>query len=129
VSGTVTQPIKFVVVGASGFVVNLSTFAAIFGLGVSYVTASVVAFVASSALMYLGNRYFTFRLGRDGFWSAYVRSSLVAAAVAALNTALLTSLVEGAGVDARVGQALSLTALTPIAFALNKRWTFRVRTG
>jgi putative flippase GtrA len=128
-SGTVTQPIKFVVVGASGFVVNLSAFAAIFGLGVGYVTASVAAFAASSALMYLGNRYFTFRLGRDGFWSAYVRSSLAAAAVAALNTALLTSLVERAGVDPRVGQALSLTALTPIAFALNKRWTFQVRTG
>jgi putative flippase GtrA len=126
---TLAQPIKFAAVGAGGFVINLTAFAAVFGLGVAYGAASVVAFLASSALMYVGNRYFTFRFRRDGFWPAYVRSLLVAGVVAALNTALLASLVEGAGVDPRVGQALSLSALTPVAFALTKRWTFQMCTA
>jgi putative flippase GtrA len=127
-SSSVTQPVKFVLVGACGYAVNLVAFAALFTLGVAYVAASLVAYFGSNALMYLGNRYFTFRLGNGGFWPAYLRYLLVGCIVAGLNAALLATLVEGAGADPRVGQALSLAALTPVAFVLNKRWTFQLRT-
>ena len=123
------QPLKFVLVGGGGYGVNLLAFAALLALDVAYIAASLAAFSAASALMYLGNRYFTFRLGHDGFWQAYLRYLLVGSIVAGLNAVLLASLVEWAGADPRVGQAFSLAALTPVAFVLNKRWTFRLGTA
>jgi putative flippase GtrA len=76
--------------------------------------------------MYLGNRYFTFGLGHDGFWGAYLRYMLVGALVAGAVVGLLAVLVDVAGIDARLGQAIALLAVTPIAFVLFKRWTFRL---
>jgi putative flippase GtrA len=123
----VGQPIRFVAVGAGGYVVNLAVFAGLVALEVEYVTASIVSYLVSNALMYLGNRYFTFRLGNDGFWSAYLRYILVGMVVVALNALVLAALVEGTGIDARIGQAISLLVVTPVAFVLFKRWTFRLR--
>ena len=77
--------------------------------------------------MYLGNRYFTFRLGHEGFWAAYARYMIVGLVVAAMNAAVLAVLVEGLGLDETLAQALSLLAVTPPAYVLFKRWTFRIR--
>ena len=123
----VAEPAKFVVVGAGGYLVNLGVFAALVAADVPYITASVISYFVSNALMYLGNRFFTFRLGKDGFWSAYLRYMIVGAVVVALNALVLAALVEGTGVDARIGQAISLLVVTPVAFVLFKRWTFRLR--
>jgi putative flippase GtrA len=120
------RPARFLVVGAAGYGVNLLTFALLVGAGVGYVLASIASYLVANALMYLGNRYFTFRLGHDGFWTAYARYLLVGFVVVALNAALLAALVEGAGLDETLAQALSLLAVTPVAFVLFKRWTFRL---
>ena len=121
------QPARFLVVGAAGYGINIGVFAVLVGAEVSYVLASVVSYVVSNALMYLGNRYFTFRLGHEGFWSAYGRYLLVGLVVVALNAAVLAALVEGLDVDETLAQALSLLAVTPAAFVMFKRWTFRIR--
>ena len=126
-SAGLPQPVKFVLVGAGGYAVNVAAFAALFGLGVAYLAASLSAYFVSNALMYLGNRYFTFELAHDGFVAAYVRYVAVGAVVAVLTALLLTLLVEGLGTDPRLGQALALAAVTPVAFVLNKRWTFRLQ--
>lgn len=120
------QPAKFVAVGASGFVLNVAAFTALFGLGVRYAAASVAAYLVSNAAMYLGNRYFTFRVATGGFLAAYVRYAAVGVIVAASTAALLGLLVEIAGADPRLGQALALAALVPLSFALSKRWAFRL---
>ena len=52
-SVTLTQPIRFVLVGAAGYGVNLAAFAVLYGLGTAYVAASVAAYLVSNALMYL----------------------------------------------------------------------------
>lgn len=121
------QPARFLVVGAVGYGINIGVFALLVGAGVTYVLASVVSYVVSNALMYLGNRYFTFRLGHEGFWPAYGRYLLVGFAVVAMNAAVLTALVEGLGLDETLAQALSLLAVTPAAYVMFKRWTFRIR--
>jgi putative flippase GtrA/dienelactone hydrolase len=121
------QPIKFLTVGAVGFGVNLLVFAALYRAGAAYIAASIAAYLVANALMYLGNRYFTFRLGNDGFWPAYARYMTVGLLVAGLTAALLAALVEGAGIDARLGQAIALLLATPVAFVLFKRWTFQLR--
>jgi len=124
-----TQPARFLVVGAAGYGVNLLTFALLVGAGVKYVPASIVSYVVSNALMYLGNRYFTFRLGKEGFWPAYGRYLLVGLVVVAMNAAVLVVLVEGLGLDETLGQALSLLVVTPAAYVMFKRWTFRLRSS
>ena len=123
----VAQPVRFLVVGAAGYGVNLAAFAVLVAVGVRYVAASVVSYLVSNALMYLGNRYFTFRLGHEGFWAAYARYMIVGLVVAAMNAAVLALIVEGLGLDETLAQALSLLAVTPPAYVLFKRWTFRIR--
>ena len=120
------QPARFLVVGTTGYGVNLAAFALLVRAGVGYVLASAVSYLVANALMYLGNRYFTFRLGNEGFWSAYGRYLLVGLVVVVLNAAVLAVLVEGAGLDETLAQALSLLAVTPVAYVLFKRWTFRL---
>ena len=121
------QPAKFLVVGAGGYAVNLGIFAALHTTGLAYVPNSIVSYFIANALMYIGNRYFTFRLGHEGFWSAYLRYMIVGAVVAGLNAGILAVLVQGTGIDARIGVAISLLVITPVAFVLFKRWTFRIR--
>jgi len=121
------QPARFLVVGAAGYGINVGVYALLVAAGVEYVLASVVSYTVSNALMYLGNRYFTFRLGHEGFWSAYARYLLVGLVVVVLNAAVLTVLVEGLDLDETLAQALSLLAVTPPAYLMFKRWTFRLR--
>ena len=123
------QPARFLVVGAAGYGINIATFAVLVTAGVRYVLASVLSYVVSNALMYVGNRYFTFHLGHDGFWSAYARYLLVGLLVVAMNAAVLAALVESLGLDETIAQALSLLAVTPAAYVMFKRWTFRIRSA
>jgi dolichol-phosphate mannosyltransferase len=122
----VAQPARFVAVGAVGYAVNVLAFAALYAAGTPYAAASVVAYLVSNVLMYLGNRYFTFRLGHVGFWSAYARYLLVGLIVAALTAVVLTFFVEVLGVHPTLGQALALLVVLPVAFVLIKRWTFQL---
>lgn len=121
------QPITFLLVGMGGYALNLAAFAAFLTLGVRYLAASLLAYFLSNAAMYVGNRYLTFRLSHKGFWRAYRRYVVAGSVVAGLSALILAALVEGAGADARLGQALSLAAVTPVAFLLSKRWAFRPR--
>jgi putative flippase GtrA len=123
----VAQPARFIAVGAAGYGVNLLAFAALYAAGTPYAAASVAAYLVSNALMYLGNRYFTFRLGHRGFWSAYARYLLVGLLVGGLTAIVLTFFVEALGLQPTLGQALALLVVTPVAFVLIKRWTFQLR--
>ncbi len=105
---------------------NLAVFALLEAARPAYFVNSIVSYFIANAGMYLGNRYFTFRLGNEGFWGAYLRYMVVGALVAVLNALILAALVEGTGIDARIGVAISLLIVTPVAFVLFKRWTFRI---
>jgi len=106
--------------------VNVGMFAVLYGARLSYILASILSYFLSNAAMYVGNRYFTFRLGHEGFWRAYLSYMLVGVIVVALAAGLLAMIVEWLGVDPRLGQAISLLLVMPAAFFLFKRWTFRV---
>ena len=123
--GAAAQPVKFLVIGAAGYLVNLGIFAGLHAAGVTYAPGSIVSYFIANALMYLGNRYFTFGLGHEGFWSAYLRYTLVGGLIAGLNVGILAALVEGTGIDSRIGLAISLLLITPVAFVLLKRWALR----
>ena len=107
------QPLKFLLVGTGGFVLNVCAFTALFGLGTWYLAASVLAYLLSNAAMYLGNRYFTFGLSHDGFLRAYLRYLVVGGVVAALTALLLAAFVEGLGMDPRPGRHSRSRCLCP----------------
>jgi putative flippase GtrA/acetyl esterase/lipase len=127
--GRAAQPLRFLAVGSGGYVVGLLAFASLYAAGAPYVGASVAAYLFANALMYLGNRYFTFRLGHKDFWRAYGRYVAVGVVIAGVNAVLLAALVEACGVGARLGQALSLLLIAPAAFVAFKRWTFKPRSS
>jgi putative flippase GtrA len=126
VSRRLPQPLKFVLVGIGGFALNVLAFTLLFDLGTWYLAASVLAFMAANAAMYVGNRYFTFGLSHNGFLGAYLRYAVVGGVVAGLTALLLAGFVELLGVDPKVGQALALILLVPVSFLLSKRYAFRV---
>jgi putative flippase GtrA len=121
-----SQPVTFLLVGAAGYALNLVVFTLLVGAGAPYLSASIGSYLVSNAGMYLGNRYVTFRLGHDGFLGAYLRYVMTGGVVMGLNALALTALVEAAGLPPTPALAISLLLVTPIAFVLNKRWTFRL---
>jgi putative flippase GtrA len=120
------EPLRFLLVGGGGFAVNIASFVALDSLGSPYAAASVTAYLLSNFLMYVGNRFFTFRLGRGRFWGAYVRYLVVGIGVAVAPATVLALLVELVGLGATAGQFLALLIVTPLAFLAFKRWTFRL---
>jgi putative flippase GtrA len=124
------QLIKFCIVGGSGYVVNLCVFALCNkGLGVHYLVAAAVAFVAGVGNNFWWNRRWTFRAqgGPAGFQAARFLAVSIVAFVFALG--LLELLVSVVGVTEVVAQAISIGAATPLNFVGNKMWSFAIEVS
>jgi len=123
------QLLRFAVVGASGYVVNLAVFTlALHGAGADYRVAAVAAFGVAVSNNFLWNRRWTFRAETGRAERAHhqaVRFLIVSVGAFLVGLALLTALVEFAGVAELPAQALSIVAVTPISFLANKLWSFR----
>lgn len=118
--------VRFGVVGASGYAVNLGVFAvAIHGAGFGYGVAAVMAFVVALGNNFLWNRLWTFRAGdgHAGFQAA--RFVVVSLGAFGFNLLLLFALVEGGGLAAVPAQAIAIVAATPLNFVGNKLWSFK----
>jgi len=122
------QLVRFGLVGAVGFVVNLGVYALfVHPIGVDYHVAAVAAWSVAVANNFILNRHWTFqaRDGRARFQAArFVVVSLVAFGVSLL---LLTLLVENGGMAKVPAQAIAVAASTPLNFLGNKLWSFRSR--
>jgi putative flippase GtrA len=121
------QLVRFGVVGASGYVVNLAVFALlVHGAGVDYRLAAVAAFVVALSNNFLWNRLWTFRAsdGHAGFQAA--RFCVVSLVAFGFNLVVLYALVEGLGASEVPAQAFAIAAATPLNFVGNKLWSFTV---
>lgn len=119
------QLVKFCVVGGSGYVVNLSVFAACVELlSMHHLVAATCAFVVAVTNNFWWNRHWTFgaRGGHAGFQAARFFTVSVGAFLFA--AAVLEFLVSAAGVAELPAQAISIVAATPLNFVGNKMWTF-----
>jgi putative flippase GtrA len=120
------QLTRFVAVGASGYVMNVTVFAAATGLaGLHHLVAATLAFLVAVMNNFWWNRVWTFgarhvrkRLQAPRFLGV----SLVGFAVAA---GVLEVLVSLGGVAPVVAQATSIAVATPVNFAGAKLWSFR----
>lgn len=119
------QLVRFCVVGASGYVVNLAVFAAILLVGgLHHIVAAVGAFCVAWLNNFALNRHWTFRDNESPVTvqgARYLATSLVALG---LNIAILEALVS-AGMNELLGQAIAILVVTPAAFLMNRRWAFR----
>lgn len=126
------QLVRFGVVGASGYVVNLLVYTLLeHGVGVGYAIAATGAFVVALSNNFVWNRLWTFRAsdGHAGFQAA--RFCVVSLVAFAFNLVVLYALVEGFGMRDVLGmgtvpaQAVAIAAATPLNFIGNKLWSFR----
>lgn len=120
------QLVRFCVVGASGYVVNLVVFALLLEvLGAHHIVAAIGAFCVAWLNNFALNRRWTFRGGGGGSAVGQgVRYMVVSVASLALNIVMLEALVR-AGLPEIPSQALAIALVTPVVFLLNRRWAFR----
>jgi putative flippase GtrA len=121
------QLVKFCLVGGSGYVVNLSTFAICVELfGIHHLLAATFAFVVAVTNNFWWNRHWTFqaRSGRASFQAPRFFAVSIAAFLVAIT--VLELLVSVAGVSELPAQAISIVVATPLNFIGNKMWSFAI---
>jgi putative flippase GtrA len=122
------QLVRFGVVGAVGFIVNLAVYTLfVHPLGVDYHVAAVAAWLVAVVNNFVLNRHWTFD-ARDGVARFQAMRFLVVSVGAFIvSLLLLTLFVEDAGIAKVPAQALAVGAATPLNFLGNKLWSFRTR--
>jgi dolichol-phosphate mannosyltransferase len=122
--GNWEQLLKFCVVGASGYVVNLAVYSALLnGANMHYAPAATCSFLVAATSNYTLNRLWTFRAQRGRVGIQGARFLVVSTLVYLANLGLLSLLVH-AGVGKIVGQAVAIVLVTPLNFIGNKLWSF-----
>ena len=119
------QLARFTAVGASGYVVNLITFAlCVHALDLDFRIAAVIAFLVAVTNNCWWNRHWTFEARAGHAGQQAVRFLVVSLAAFGVNFAILELLVTVADFKEVVAQALAVAAATPCNFVGNKLWTF-----
>jgi putative flippase GtrA len=119
------QLVRFSVVGASGYVINLAVYSTLVEVAdVHYQPAAVLAFCVAVTNNFLLNRHWTFRAtdGRAAFQAP--RFLIVSLIALGFNLLVLELLVGLIGVHEILGQATAILAATPLNFVGNKLWSF-----
>jgi putative flippase GtrA len=116
------QLVRFVVVGAANTLLSIVVYRVLLGIGVWYVVAAPVAYVASLLNGYLLNRAWTF--GARDSTRARVTYLGVQASGAILTSVLVLLLVDAAGLGELVAFIAAAVPVTLCTFAANRAWTF-----
>ena len=121
------QLIKFCLVGATGYVVNLAVYTLLLEVaGFHYLPAAIGSFLVAVTNNYLWNRAWTFRHQRGHVVLQGARFLLVSTLALGANLLVLHLLVR-AGLGEVVAQAIAIILVTPVNFVGNKLWSFRLR--
>jgi dolichol-phosphate mannosyltransferase len=123
------QLLKFCVVGATGYLVNLGVYVALLkGAGLHYLPSAVCSFAVAVTNNYLWNRHWTFRGQRGHVYHQGLRFLVVSLASLAANLLVLRGLVA-LEVDKVAAQAIAIVLVTPLNFVGNKLWSFAPRNS
>lgn len=124
-SGNWVQLLKFCLVGASGYAVNLGVYAVlVHAAGVHFLLAAIASFAVAVTNNYAWNRLWTFRRERGHLVLQGARFLAVSTAALGANLAALAALVA-LGVPKVPAQAVAIVLVTPLSFLGNKLWSFR----
>jgi putative flippase GtrA len=120
------QLLRFGMVGASGYVVNLVVFAiCVHGIKLDYRLASVVAFLISVVNNFWWNRHWTFDAKEHHPARQGVRFFAVSLIAFGFTELMLIALVSGAGLEKVFAQAIAVAASMPLSFLGQKLWSFK----
>jgi putative flippase GtrA len=118
------QLLKFCTVGASGYLVNLTVYAALSTLvGLNLQMAAVCAFLVAVGNNYVWNRIWTFSGVRSGFAAQGLRFLTISISCMGVGLVILTVLT-GLGLGSMLAQSSAIALVTPLSFLGNKSWTF-----
>ena len=119
------QLVRFCVVGATGYVVNLAVYTLLLkGVGVHYLLAATGSFLVAVTNNYTWNRLWTFR-GERGHVAYQGLRFLVVSTIALGANLLVLHLLVSLGVGKVLAQAIAIVLVTPWNFVGNKLWSFR----
>ena len=119
------QLVKFCVVGASGYVVNLAVYTLLVRRAhIHYIPAAAGSFAVAVTNNYTWNRLWTFSHQRGHVAYQGLRFLVVSLVTLAANIALLRLFVH-LSVDKITAQAIAVVLVTPLNFVGNKLWSFR----
>ena len=122
--GNWEQLVKFCVVGATGYVVNLAVYTLLLdGVGLHYISAAVGSFLVAVTNNYAWNRLWTFRAQRGGVAYQGMRFLIVSTLALVANLTVLHLLVT-IGLGKVIAQAIAIVLVTPVNFVGNKLWSF-----
>jgi dolichol-phosphate mannosyltransferase len=122
------QLVKFCLVGASGYLVNLWVFSfLVLVVGIHYIPAAVCSFLVAVTNNYTWNRIWTFRDQRGHVAYQGMRFLVVSTLALCANLVVLHLLVR-AGLPEVVAQAIAILLVTPVNFVGNKLWSFGRRS-
>lgn len=117
--------VRFCVVGASGYLVNLVVFSVLFkGFDAHHLIAAIGAFFVAWTTNFVLNKHWTFRRHGLSTLQQGARNLAVSLIGLSLNLIFLELLVR-AGMPEIPAQAIAIAAVTPVSFLINRRWSFR----
>lgn len=115
--------LRFCLVGASGYAVNLAVYSAVLTAGVHFQIAATIAFLVAASSNYVWNRVWTFGSRQTRILGQSLRALTVSALSLGANQLFLVVLVA-AGAGHLPAQAVAIVLVTPFSFAANKLWAF-----
>lgn len=118
------QLVRFLVVGTSGYVVNLAIFSIALLLGAHYIPAAILAFIVAWMNNFMLNRYWTFRAHAEAMVGQGARY-LAVSVVALITNLIILQLLVDAGLGETLSQAIAIVLVTPLSYLLSRRWSFR----
>jgi putative flippase GtrA len=119
------QFVKFGIVGVSNTTLTFVVYTLLLKeLAVWYLLASAIGFAVGATNGFLLNRRWTFR-EHVGDSLTPVRWAIVQSGGLAIDEGLLYALVDRAGLDKLVAQAMAIAVVTVSTFLVNRAWTFR----
>ncbi len=120
------QAARFLVVGASGFAINLLVFAAlVHGVGVDYRLAAVCSNLIALASNFLWNRRWTFEAADGGVKLQAPRFAIVSAVGLLVNLMMLQLAVELLALPKLPSEVMASAVAAPVNFLGSRQWAFR----
>jgi putative flippase GtrA len=116
--------IRFCIVGASGYLINLLVFY-VADKPLPYPVAFTIAFVVAATSNFVWNRWWTFRVSHGVPHHQYARFLTVSARARGRDRGARTVLIEGIGMAELPAAAIAIVLATPVSFLGNKIWSFR----
>ena len=122
------QLVKFCLVGATGYAVNLWVFSfLVLFLDVHYIPAAIGSFLVAVTNNYAWNRLWTFRDQRGSVAYQGMRFFVVSVVALAREPRGARAARSASGLTEVVAQAIAILLVTPVNFVGNKLWSFGPR--